>query len=82
MGKTVEHRPKQNDRIIAYINEHGSITQHDAHKIGVARLASRICDLRRLGYVIETKREKVKTQYNGVTSICRYSLKGEEDGEE
>lgn len=74
MGK-IEHRPSQNDRILAYINKHGSITQRDADKIGVMRLASRICDLRRLGYEIITKREKVKTKYDGIANICRYSLK-------
>lgn len=78
----VKHIPTQNDRILDYIDRYGSITQWDANKIGVMRLASRISDLRKLGYPIVTKREKVKTKYDGITSICRYSLKGEEDGEE
>lgn len=79
MGK-VEHRPTQNDRILDYIARNGSITQQEANKLGVMRLASRISDLRRLGYSIVAAREKVKTKYDGVTSICRYSLgRGDEE---
>lgn len=73
----VEHRPTQNQRILDYIAEFGSITQFDALKdLGVMRLASRISDLKRLGYPIESKTEAVKNRYNETCHIKRYSLQG------
>lgn len=42
----VEHKPTQNQRILDYIAEFGSITQFEAlQDLGVMRLASRISDL-------------------------------------
>ena len=73
----VEHRPTQNQRILDYIAEFGSITQFDALKdLGVMRLASRISDLKRLGYPIESRTEAVKNRYNETCHIKRYSLQG------
>ena len=71
----VDHKPTQNERIIDYINEFGSITQLDALKdLGVMRLASRISDLRRLGYPIISTIEPVKNRYGEKCHIKRYSL--------
>ena len=73
----VEHKPTQNERIIAYINEFGSITQMDAFQdLGVFRLASRISDLKRLGYPIVSKTETVRNRFGEPCSIKRYSLQG------
>lgn len=60
-----EHsKPTQNERIIKYINEFGSITQLDALRdLGVMRLASRISDLRKQGWSIISKTETVKNRY-------------------
>ena len=67
---------KQTERVLSYMEEVGSITQLDALRdLGVMRLASRIADLKRLGYPIEAKTESVETRY-GKTSIKRYSLRG------
>lgn len=61
MGK-VDHKPTQNDRILDYIHEFGSITQMEALRdLGIMRLASRISDLKRLGYPITSTLEPVKT---------------------
>lgn len=71
----VDHKPSQNDRILQYMREEGSITQLDALKeIGCMRLASRISDLRSLGYPIISKREAVKNRYGEKSYIKRYSL--------
>lgn len=75
----VQHKPTQNERIISYIHEFGSITQMDAlQDLGVMRLASRISDLRKLGYPISSKVEVVKNRYGENCYIKRYSLEGEQ----
>ena len=76
----VDHKPTQNERIIAYMNRYGSITQFDASRdLGVMRLASRISDLRRLGYPIKSTVEKVVNRFGEECRIKRYSLmEGEE----
>ena len=77
----VEHKPTQNERIIAYINEFGSITQLEAlQDLGIMRLASRISDLRRLGYPIVSKTEKVKNRFQEPCYIKRYSLERCDNG--
>lgn len=49
-------KAKQTDRVLDYIREFGSITQLEALRdLGVFRLASRISDLKREGYVINSK---------------------------
>ena len=74
----VDHKPTQNERILDYMDKHGSITQMEAmNKIGVMRLASRISDLRRLGYPIESRVEAVNNRYGEKCHIKRYSMKGE-----
>lgn len=74
----VEHKPTQNQRIIEYIEQFGSITQIDALRdIGCMRLASRISDLRRLGYNIVSDIVPVKNRYGETCHIKRYRF-GEE----
>lgn len=71
----VDHKPTQNERIIKYINEFGSITQLEALRdLGVMRLASRISDLRNLGYPITSTSEPVKNRYGEKCHIKRYSF--------
>lgn len=78
MGK-VDHKPTQNDRIIDYINRFGSITQIEAlADLGVMRLASRISDLRRLGYPIISEYEDVHNRYGEKCQIKRYRMGGDE----
>ena len=71
-----EHsKPTQNQRILDYIRDFGSITQLDALKdLGVMRLASRISDLRKQGYSIVSKSEPVANRYGEICHIKRYSL--------
>lgn len=69
------HKPTQNERILDYIAEFGSITQFEAlQDLGVMRLASRISDLKRQGYDIKAKTETVKNRYGENCHIKRYSL--------
>ena len=78
MGK-VQHKPTQNQRILDYIDRFGSITQIDALRdLGVMRLASRISDLRRLGYPIVSEVEEVRNRFGEACHIKRYSLGMEE----
>ena len=75
----IEHKPTQNQRILDYIAEFGSITQLDALRdLGVMRLASRISDLRSLGYPIVSETQAVKNRYGEKCRIKRYSLAGDE----
>lgn len=67
--------PTQNERILEYINQFGSITQLEALRdLGVMRLASRISDLRKKGYSINDKTETVENRYGEKARIKRYSL--------
>ena len=66
----------QTRRVMAYINTFGSITSRDAFlDLGVARLASRICDLTKQGYEFNRVRESSKNRYGETVNYVRYSLK-------
>lgn len=68
----------QAQRVLGYIEEFGSITQLEALRdLGVMRLASRISDLRRAGYSIESTVETVKNRFGEKTYIKRYRLAGD-----
>lgn len=61
----------QCEKILAYINENGSITPLDAlREFGCMRLSSRVNDLKRAGYAIVSEME---TKINKNGDIVRYS---------
>lgn len=65
----------QNQRIIEYMQEHGSITQLEAlRELSVMRLASRISDLRKKGYNIVRNEVIVKNRFEEPCRIARYAL--------
>ena len=67
----------QAERVLAYIEEFGSITQMEAlNDLGCMRLASRISDLKKLGYPIKSDIEAVQNRYGEKCYIKRYSLRG------
>lgn len=67
----------QTERILDYIEEFGSITQFEALRdLSVMRLASRISDLKRMGYPITSEIEPVKNRYGETCHIKRYRLQG------
>ena len=77
----VDHKPTQNERIIDYIHEFGSITQLEALRdLGVMRLASRISDLKMLGYPVISTNEVVKNRYGEKCHVKRYTLATEGSG--
>ena len=66
----------QNERVVDYIKQFGSITSREAFvDLGVTRLASRICDLAKLGYQFDKKFESAPNRYGENTSFVRYSFK-------
>lgn len=71
-------KPTQNQRILDYIAEFGSISQLEAlQDLGVMRLASRISDLKRQGYNIKSSIDVVKNRYGEKCRVKRYSIGGE-----
>jgi len=74
MGK-VEHIPTQNERILQYLADFGSITQFDAMlDLGIMRLASRVSDLKSMGYPIVSEFETVRNRYGEKSRIKRYRM--------
>lgn len=68
-------RITQNERVLQYIKDFGSITQAEAFtELGVMRLASRVCDLERAGIRIERKTVHGKNRYGEPIHFTRYSL--------
>lgn len=65
----------QRQRIINYIREFGSITSLEAYKdLGITQLATRIKELKELGYEFETKWESSKNRYGEKVDFKRYFL--------
>ena len=65
----------QNQRVIAYLEQFGSITQLEALRdLGIMRLASRISDLKKLGFTIESTTEAVQNRWEEKCYIKRYRL--------
>ena len=72
----------QAERVLAYIEKFGSITQYEAMQdLGVMRLASRISDLKKLGYPIKAEVVAVKNRFDENCHIKRYSLAVNMDGD-
>ena len=67
--------------VLDYIGEHGSITQRDAYRLGIYRLASRVSDLKRAGFPIKGKTEVVVNVDGSKSHISRYYLEKEVNGD-
>ena len=66
---------KQKDRILEYMQKHGSITSLEAfEKIGCTRISARIWDLRSDGYIIASTRESGLNRFGERTNYVRYVL--------
>lgn len=71
----------QAERVLGYIEKFGSITQYEAlQDLGVMRLASRISDLKKLGYPIKGEIVTVKNRFDEDCYVKRYSLAVNTDG--
>lgn len=70
----------QNDMVLDMLKR-GKVTQMDAlREIGCMRLASRISDLKRMGYKIDRHMVTRVNRYGKKVSFSEYSLAGDEDG--
>lgn len=72
-----ETRPvTQCERILQYIAENGSITQLEAlREIGCMRLASRMCDIKKMGYTVVRTMVTDKNRYGEPVSFAKYTIK-------
>ena len=69
----------QVERIIDYIKRYGSITPLDALKeFGCMRLASRMCDIKAMGYGIVREFEHSKNQSGEPVKYARYRFADDE----
>ena len=65
----------QAERVLEYIEKFGGITQYEAlQDLGVMRLASRISDLKKLGYPIKGEVVTIKNRFEENCYVKRYSL--------
>jgi len=63
----------QSQRILRHMQDHGSITSAEAFlEYGVARCASRIHDLRKQGWQIDSKPVKSTNRYGESVTYSRY----------
>ena len=66
---------KQIERVMMYLDRYGSITTREAfNELGIARLASRIHDLKKIGYPIKSETIRVKNRFGENTHYTKYSL--------
>lgn len=69
----------QCDRILRHMRDYGTIDPMTAIKdYGCMRLASRIADLKGMGYEIIAERTKGENRYGEQTSYCVYRLANKE----
>lgn len=69
----------QCERILRHLEDYGSIDPMTAiREYGCMRLASRIADLKDMGYEIVAERTKGTNRYGEQTSYCTYRLKKED----
>lgn len=70
----------QCDRILRHLREIGPITQAEAiREYGCLRLAARIADLRRMGYVIHKRTKTSKNRYEESVSFAEYYIEEGKD---
>lgn len=71
----------QEQMILEYIKEHGSITTLEALlNLGVMQCPARICGLKRRGIKIATRKKQIVDRYQQTKTIVEYYIK--EEGEE
>lgn len=65
----------QHEKVYDYMKEHGEISQRDAYKMGIYRLAAVIWDLKHnAGYFIKSDMREVTNQDGSKTKVAFYSL--------
>ena len=67
-------RMTQNEQVLKYMEDFGSITPMDAMSdLGIMRLASRIHDLSQMGYPIKREMVTGKNRYGNKVHYMKYS---------
>ena len=67
----------QCETILRHMEDCGSITSLEAmQEYGIMRLASRITDLKKVGYPIRREMVSRKNRYGETVTFARYSLSG------
>jgi len=70
----------QKERVLYYLKTRGKITSFQAwSELGVARLASRVSDLKKDGWVIVSERVVVKNRFSEDTIVASYRMGDEID---
>lgn len=70
-----ERKPSQCEKILAYMKQHGGITQLEAtNALGITRLSARIFDLKEQGYNIEDVNETGKNRFGEKCRFVRYKV--------
>lgn len=64
----------QCEKIVDFMKTNGSITDRQARKLGVGRLASRIWDLKNAGFKIKAELIKVKNSDGSYSRVGKYSF--------
>ena len=71
----------QNDMILNYLQNNGSLTQADAISLfGCYRLGARIFEIRSLGFDVRREMEQGVNRYGEKTRYARYWLKDKRQG--
>lgn len=70
----------QTEKIYNFMKERGSITAKQAYNLGIMRLASRICDMRKAGIKIKGEDVKVKNRDGSYSWITKYSFMEKTNG--
>lgn len=70
----------QNEKILRHLKDNGTIEPMTAlREYGIMRLASRISDLKRLGYCIEKRMVRAQNRYGESVSYAEYRLLEDEE---
>lgn len=71
----LERKPTQRDKVLNYIRQFGFITSWQAYQdLGITQLATRIYELKELGYKFTTTRIKTKNRLGENTHYDEYRL--------
>ena len=66
----------QCEKILAYLNEHGSITRMEAmSKLHITNFTARVSDLRRDGVALDVETITQKNRYGETVRFARYRRK-------
>lgn len=65
---------KQEEKILQYMKVNGAITQREALSLGIYRLASRICDMRKAGINISSELIEVTCADGSKARVSKYWL--------